>query len=1126
MTLGDSAFVKAVTQWMEAVADEALDPSRDRLVLFTESDSAPVVALASALDRRRSTAHGRPTLDEKNALDVLGRMIQSLAPAKRNVLLDVVVVLRVKVLGYNAPDRAAAQTMLDVAVVHGGEGEAAFKALKEPAHMAAVGRYGRVLREWRNEIREAHLHLREDAAGGPSAKATAVDAALAAYRQELINAGSTLDLLPLGLALPRIPLVDPASSWRVDVATRGEKADDRELGPAVRRRGRVLLLGEPGAGKTSALKQLAGSWATDETQLIPVLVPLQRLLQVPEPIDLMRLVSMGLAVPSDALVVEELVSRLKSGEAALFLDGLDECRERRFGIAAALEEAVQSIDAGSDVVLSTRDVAYAAVERLGWPTGRLVLPTNLDDVLRSIAAALAESQRVPATERTDWVSSRISQIESLRHEYEALRSTPLLQVLTLCALGTQSVESVAAARGHLMSDLIDDVTRRHELGVHRAGERWPGLAPEETVRLLRDGFDLVGHQLFLSQSLPRSVVAERLAGELARSWGWPESIAAGRADSVLNFWDDHSTFVAAGNPATLSARLQAFVEIAEARHAAREAAGAAEWVEGMAGDAINGEVLKLGAGLSGAIANALVSRALTNSSDWLLLVATSAIERGAAADPALVSALALVLVTRLAAMRSEPAEPKAKPRILAGPGKGTPSRPTTLDLAKALARLPMSSDLHEHVLNALEGLGDEEGRASAVAICIIRWGFAVGDYETELRRAVRTPPRPQMFVDDGWVEALVRGSDLLLAAGCDIADELRATYEHLSVYAERELEEVLLRHNQSDLLKELQAPMAASYASMRTDFARIAAVTKNEDRVWSAVIGHLASLGPCQIGREQTRRLAELADLVDCVWPGYVPASWSIRNSDQQDLVVRAFDLAILLGGFNAQVIAAQAEIVGSMTRLDSRGMLWDGASGPELSHWDQVEDVERVRAELVSMMAAGPLFAHFAVAALIHAPEPETTIDLICRALPALEPETRAISARAVLWLECGTARLAEWLKGSDPVLGVQAARRAASLWVKGEVGEEVLLDALTSSDAGVRFNAAETIAGGGRRLPEWIWTRMDAIPCQGWQCTWCGASNASEDEGCSSCHIVGNRSLGPDSPLRLKIVQPSGIQ
>jgi len=176
--------------------------------------------------------------------------------------------------------------------------------------------------------------------------------------------------------------------------------------------------------------------------------------------------------------------------------------------------------------------------------------------------------------------------------------------------------------------------------------------------------------------------------------------------------------------------------------------------------------------------------------------------------------------------------------------------------------------------------------------------------------------------------------------------------------------------------------------------------------------------------------------------------------------------------------------------------------------------------------MAAGPLFAHFAVAALIHAPEPETTTDLICRALPALEPEQRAISARAVLWLECGTAKLEEWLKGSDPILGVQAARRAASLWVKGEVGDEVLLDAMISSDAGVRFKAAETIADGGRRLPEWIWTRMDAIPCQGWQCTRCGASNTAEVESCSSCHIVGNGSLGPESPLRLKIVQPSGIQ
>jgi hypothetical protein len=167
LTLGDSAFAKTVTQWIEAVAHEALDPTRDRLVLFTESDSAAVIALASALDRRRSTEPGRPTLDEQDALRSLDAMIQSLEPTKRAVLLDVAVVLRVKVLGHNAPDRAAAQTMLDVAVVDHGEGEAAFKALKEPAHMAAVGRYGRVLREWRNEIQGARLHLRENVGWRP-----------------------------------------------------------------------------------------------------------------------------------------------------------------------------------------------------------------------------------------------------------------------------------------------------------------------------------------------------------------------------------------------------------------------------------------------------------------------------------------------------------------------------------------------------------------------------------------------------------------------------------------------------------------------------------------------------------------------------------------------------------------------------------------------------------------------------------------------------------------------------------------------------------------------------------------------------------------------------------------------
>jgi predicted NACHT family NTPase len=82
----------------------------------------------------------------------------------------------------------------------------------------------------------------------------------------------------------------------------------------------VVLLGDPGSGKTSLLKYLVLRWATQGQGHLPLWVDLKEYAQ--QPIGLKQYLESGLtAFGLDARSVDE---QCRSGEAALYLDGLDE----------------------------------------------------------------------------------------------------------------------------------------------------------------------------------------------------------------------------------------------------------------------------------------------------------------------------------------------------------------------------------------------------------------------------------------------------------------------------------------------------------------------------------------------------------------------------------------------------------------------------------------------------------------------------------------------------------------------------------------------------------------------------------------------------------------------------------
>lgn len=1091
LTLGSKPFRDTVEQWVEALRDEALDQNRDRLVLATESDSAAIIDLREALDRRRRTDHGAPTVQQQRALTKLIELLRDLGvgnPEDQRRLLDVAVVLRVEITEWNASHRALAEGLLDDRVVIPGEGARAFNDLKAAARSAAMKRHGRVLREWLQALEDAGRTVRSTPDGGPSAQAMDRKARLVAYRRRVADLGSEIDLRPLGIPIRAARVEGLAASWEVLLPTDDRTESKRDLGLAIQRRGRMILLGPPGAGKSSALRQVAGTWAGTDDQIVPVVVPLQRYLSEPLPRSLRELVTGGLEVyGDDDALIDELVDRLKKGEAALFLDGLDEVRERRFDLTVAIDQALRDVDAASDIVLATRDVAYAAAATLKWPAVRLAEVGEMNDVLRAVGTELAISLGVPEEDRDGWMSRRLQTLSHIRRQHPILRETPLLTVLTLVLLAERDATAVPESRARILSELIDDQIERKEVTARKAAERWPHNSREEVIGLLRDSFAFVGHLLFDRGEIPRDEIDRALAQLLETRWGFPPGSASAAADSLLYLWDEAGVFVASRAPRVVSGRLRGLVEVAEARHAAGLAGDdLTEWLEKTTQDTSAEETVILAAGLSPDVGRSLTALACARPLGNAGLTAAEAIERGADVGT---SGLACLLDALLRRVREAP----------------------STAAAKALARLPIAAEREGEVLDALEALDDDSDRATAVALAIVRWNLPVSDNAQRLRRVLATRSPGGMFVDEGWGEAVVGAAERLVAAGLPCDAEIVQAYRHASIAIESKLDAVLQRHGRMDLRRRAEEDRYQPLSERS-----LLATFEVRDRAWRAMLGHLESHEDIDLTPEQARRLSELGDLMQTLIPGEMPMTWVSGGERDIPTLLRALDFTIALGGFDARVIAAEARIAARVDPLEASMFLHDHAESRPLSSWHGV-DATAIKDELLGLMRSGPLFAYIAAQALLHAPGSEETVARVVNLVHDLDADSRRLASRLVLALDPSFAL--RWLTHSDPVLGRTAAEHIGDKWTKGAAEESVLRAALLSPDAGVRADAMEAIVEGDGRVPGSILEALDAEPPTEWQCMWCEKVNPPDVETCAQCGIVGNRDIGPGSSLRAQV-------
>ncbi len=369
----------------------------------------------------------------------------------------------------------------------------------------------------------------ERAAGEPRPAAADLARARETYLGHLRDRYRYLDMKGLGVA-DRVPLRLPlrrlfvplmarpelpaGDTWDLEARMAGRRLSEEDAERLGRRLGKprqvlelvrehpgLVILGDPGSGKTTFLKYLALSFAAGEGselglgERLPVLVPLSgfaNALAAGEVRldDFVRgwVDSRG----ADPAVGELLDAELRAGRALLLLDGLDEVRE-----AALRQTVVRAVAdffsfhraAGNKFVLTSRIVGYREVRTLSEGLAECTLVDFGDDEISAFVGqwtaalereALGETEAAAADaerERQDLLAA-ISRNPGVRR----LAANPLL--LTILALMKRQGVSLPERRVELYEQYVKTLLQSW----NRA--RGLGRPPEcdldvvETVRIL------------------------------------------------------------------------------------------------------------------------------------------------------------------------------------------------------------------------------------------------------------------------------------------------------------------------------------------------------------------------------------------------------------------------------------------------------------------------------------------------------------------------------------------------------------------------------------------------------------------------------------------------------------------
>ena len=342
---------KAFKQFAAAV-EGGLAPD-DRLVLATAQPTKSLRQLVDVLHRERCTVFGLRSTPEHEAADQITRIArQFLDKQQADELFKRLIIWTVDPPAYESTVTAR----LDGSVTVQGSGGAGCKALKD--YVRALGRLraGTDAEQLVSALIARQVPL---AHGADVAAAVAEATALAAHRQRVRERGEQLQLYRIAGELGELPLLD--ADCEIDVAAESKTRDREEKLPtAVRRHRRILLIGDAGAGKSTALRALGAFAVRTQGWPTPIVAHVARLTKEQGSLT-QRLLELATedALPGDHETLSAaLGKKIAAGEVLLILDGFDEIRSDRWKSAIArLKTWLDTLPESTELVLASRPVA-------------------------------------------------------------------------------------------------------------------------------------------------------------------------------------------------------------------------------------------------------------------------------------------------------------------------------------------------------------------------------------------------------------------------------------------------------------------------------------------------------------------------------------------------------------------------------------------------------------------------------------------------------------------------------------------------------------------------------------------------------------------------------------------------
>jgi hypothetical protein len=606
-----------VAQWVRGYTHGELT-EQDAAVLAVADPSRGLRDLSLALDHRRG---GVSLSNQQQAtLGALRKLLEELLPDgdAADAVLNVAYVAVVDGRKGSA-DVDGGSARLDGTVVAAGTGDMAFQVLRAQLQHQAAGR-GRTsdIDDWRRWLRGAGLPTHADPKGVLAARLQAADAAVTAYRAAI---AASADVLPLhALGIPPLSIPGLADGLRAHPQQHGGRTRNRDrsdqLLPLARREGRILLVGQPGAGKTVALQQVAAHFAAVAHAPVPVLISLKQLAKMlprerSAPLQIHEVVAS--ATPGhDGVLRDALLVRIQEGHAILLLDALDEAHEARDRVVAALGQLLADLPSELDVLLSSRYSAADAATSLGLAYYELETPNDFENTIDALLQHLTPGRE--AGKQDAWLRRRRDYIKQSRDEEAALWSLPLLATLAVLLLSDRGPDQMPATRATLLHEVIRDSV--HRWARHRDDANLPGLDAGTAVGVLVDVFADIASVVAVDGDWAAAVDAVQT--RLIHRWGLAAGQAQAAAQGAVEHWDATAgVFISAERQGQLSARTRLFTEIGDALLHTRQDADTGRWVADACDDRDRFETLRLAAGLSPGAAAALADIAVERGGDTL-----------------------------------------------------------------------------------------------------------------------------------------------------------------------------------------------------------------------------------------------------------------------------------------------------------------------------------------------------------------------------------------------------------------------------------------------------------------------------------------------------------------------------